>query len=285
MGGYSRFNHQRGIVTFLKMLFVFMLVLALAGCGETSVFEGIGDDGSLEARQTAAQWALDKGDCNTSVTLFNTLQLEDPNNIDRKLDLSAAYLCQSGFSVQGLLDVVGDFSQNKEGTKDNLFLKITKQVSTLIPDATVWKGNVCKSKFLLGEVTQATWPCASTGDLTKNGKDAGYILTIVNLADATLTIADALNTVAGIAVCTTNSTAASGCTLTTGDLLSVANSLLSAQRSVAVATGIGSDLSGTIENLVSNINNTSGNDGTATLTNSEVLNYFCLLYTSPSPRD
>ena len=252
-----------------KTLSVLILVAFFAGCG---------DDKSPESRQAEAQRALDKGECETAVSLFDTLQKEDLNNVDRRLDLSAAYLCRAGFSIQGLLKVVADFSKStdKEGAKDALFKNITEQVSAIVPDTGLWRDSVCKSKALLGELngTSTQWPCASKSDpVTKkvllfgpNNPDAGYILSIVNLADATLTVADALNAISGIATCA--STASCGA-LTSEDLLAIANSLLSAQQSISTATGTGGELSDTTGNLVFN----ADTDQSGALTDSEVLNY------------
>jgi hypothetical protein len=245
-------------------------------------FAGCGDENSPEARRAAAQRALDKGECATAVSLFDTLQKEEPSRVDLRLDLSAAYLCQAGFSVQGLLKVVTDFSKDKEGTKNTLFKNITDQVSTLIPDTALWRANVCNSKALLGDVNQTTWPCASKGKSLntvtyfKNDPDAGYILSIVNLADATLTVADAFSIASNITNCagstTATSTTHSAC-LTTNDILSIVSSLIAAQQSVAAATGTGGELAQTTDNLLFNAN--GGKEVTANdpLEDEEVLNY------------
>ena len=259
-----------------------MLAAALAGCGETSVLEGLGHESSPEASRAEARRALDKGECAKAVSLFDTLQKEESNNVDLRLDLSAAYLCQAGFSVQGLLKVVSDFSKDKEGTKNTLFKNITDQVSTLIPDTDLWRANVCNSKALLGEVNQKTWPCASKGtsmntvSYFQNDPDAGYILSIVNLADATLTVADALNVVSGIADCASSgaatSTKVTTC-LTTNDILSIVSSLLAAQQSSAAVTGTSGGLSETTDNLIFNANGGKNVTTEDPLKDEEVLNY------------
>ncbi|HLG23115.1 MAG TPA: hypothetical protein VI382_09885, partial [Candidatus Manganitrophaceae bacterium] len=119
--------------TFFQAGFLFLLACFLGGCGDSNFFESLADDNSLEARREKAQQALDKGDCDTAVALFTDIQQGDPTNVDRRLDLSAAYLCRAGFSVPGLIRVAADFDPAAGGV-NGVFQKITAQVSTLIPD-------------------------------------------------------------------------------------------------------------------------------------------------------
>ena len=268
---------------------LFLVPFILTGCGG-SLYEGLGDDKSPEARRMEAQRALDKGDCAAAVALFEPLQAESLQDINHRLDLAAAYLCQAGFSVQGLLKVVSDFSKDKAGTKNSLFKNITEQVSAIVPDKKLWQANVCQGKALLGMVQVDSkpdeWPCTSATDpqskniiFFQNSRDTGYILTIVNLADATLTIVDAINTLNGVATCVKQTGVInSGCEFTTTDLLSIASALLSAQQSVNAATGQGttdcsktqtSDISATTYNVICSAD--TSKDGV--LKEDEVLNY------------
>jgi len=258
-------------IVWRNMMLAVVMAVSLFGCG---------DENSQEARKIAAQQALDKGECGKAVTLFEALQKEDVNSVDLRLDLSAAYLCQAGFSVQGLLKVVSDFttSTDKPAAKNSLFKTVTDQAATLIPDTALWQANVCRSKELLGtlqeDIDNTTWPCASKTEKDASGKekaivfnndlDAGYILTIVNLADATLTVVDALNTVAGVIGCVSSGTATSTCQFTKDDLVSIANSLLAAQQAIT-----GGELFEVTGNLLFN----AETDGQKGLSNAEVLNY------------
>ncbi len=283
----------------------FSVLLLLAGCAEESLFEGIADDQSPQAKRERAQEALDKSDCQTAITLFTELQAEDPNNVGSRLDLSGAYLCQSGFSVQGFLKVASDFQSTqdtatstdaKEAASDTLFKKITEQVSALIPDTVVWQANVCKSKELLGTLKddgKPAWPCSSatktvngvvTADFFKDNKDAGYLLSIINLADATLTVTDALNALNGVAQCAQTSAQAGQlkCQLTVDDLLTVVDSLKFSQQSITAATGVGGELFTPIDNIIFSADQTGNGDGN--LNQGEVLNYLIdqKLITNPS---
>lgn len=255
-------------------------ILLLAGCA---------DDNTPEAKRVAAQKALDKGDCQTAITLFSELQAGDSESVARRLDLSAAYLCQAGFSVQGFLKVVANSNGGEIGTS-TLLADITEQVSTLIPNTEIWQANVCKSKALLGEVDKTTWPCrslskvgTSTPSFFKDDKDAGYILSIVNLADTVLTITDVLNVVQGIAECVQQEGVQTGqitCNITTDDLFAVVNSLLFAKDAAVAATGQGGgELSGTIDSLVS----AADLDDNKELSNAEVLNYLVTQGTLKDP--
>ncbi len=276
----------------LAKVFFFLVLTLLTGCGD-SLLEGLGNKNSTQSRQEEAQRALDKGECTKAVLLFDSLHKEDPNNMKLRLDLSAAYLCQAGFSVQGFLNVAAEFSKDKQGTEATVFKKITEQTA-IIPDTALWKASVCHSKDLLGDIVpdgDAKWPCTSASEgtgptkriiFTNNDKDAGYILTIVNLADATLTVVDVFNTINGAIDCTQASLTAQTdtCQFTVDDLLSIGNSLLSAQQSIAAATGQTAtscnqnqteEVSQTTYNMFCSADNTGNKNGT--LEKDEVLNY------------
>jgi hypothetical protein len=269
-----------------KALF-FLVLIFLTGCGD-SLLEGLGNKDSTQSRQEEAQHALDKGECAKAVPLFDSLHKEDPNNMELRLDLSAAYLCQAGFSVQGFLKVAAESSKDQQGAESTVFKKIT---DTLIPDKATWKEGVCQSKALLGKVQpdgNPAWPCYSAMDSAKNviffneNKDAGYILTIVNLADATLTVVDVFNTINSAIDCAKAeaTTQTDTCHFTVDDLLSIGNSLLSAQRSITAATGEKAtscsqnqteEVSQTTYNMVCSADGTGNNNGE--LERDEVLNY------------
>ncbi len=250
--------------------------LFLTGCGDTSLFKAIADDNSLAAKKQSAQEALDRSDCQTAINLFTELQANDPNNVAPRLDLSAARLCAAGFSVRGFLDIAATFNTNNANT-DPLFKKLIDQNTTVIPNADIWKTNVCESKGLLGKVTSATWPCSSvippsgtTPFFFNNDKDAGYLLSIVNIVDATLTVSNILSTFNSIQQCILTNTPDKKNCFTPTDLSTVVESLVSAQQSITASTGT-TGVSQTINNIL-----TSANTDGGSLSSAEVLNYLVI---------
>ncbi len=256
------------MISFIKInyfrLFFLSSLFLLTGCGE-SVLKSLENDQTLQAKQEAAQVALDQGDCQTAIDLFWELQTNDPENLNHRIDLSGAYLCQAGFSTKGFLKVASDFlSTQATGTKAEqeaaearLFKRLIENGSGVIPDEMIWKSNLCKSKALLGTVTNPVWPCPSATEngvpsFFHNNADAGFFLGIVNLADVTLTLADALNTI------------------TANDLSSAIQALIFAQQSTATVTGTKDQgLLRTINNIVA----ASDTNGDGRLNNEEMLNY------------
>ncbi len=252
-------------------------VLLLSGCGDhNNLFGSLADDNSKQAKLEEAQQALDKGDCQTAIDGFTDVFNSDPGDTGVRINLSAAYLCKAGFSVTGLLKVAADFNSSSSGaaTSDDLFQRITAQVSALIPDTAVWKASVCEAKKLLGgDPNQTTsWPCQSTqvgGTVAvyNNDPDAAFTLSIVNLVDAVLTVADVLDTLNGIAECVQSE--ATTCTLTGEQVLAIGNSLLASSDAIVAAVGLDSSVTDAIDNVV----NTVDADGNGQISDPELASY------------
>jgi hypothetical protein len=282
--------------TRIQTFAIFLLLATLLGCGDESLLEGVANDSSPEAKRIAAQQALDKSDCQPAIDLYSEVQASDPDGVASRINLSAAHLCAAGFSVRGFLDVAADFvtkqssgsTEQQTAAKDSVLKDLITNSSTLIPGGDEWKINVCKSKALLddiatndtGSITLKSWPCSSrTGNATstvsyRSNPDAGYLLSIIEVADATLTLSNALRAINGVIQCsqtatTTQTVDRSKCTFTTSDLITTAQSLLAARQSIVASTGDKGQLYRPIDNILFSAD-TSGN---GQLDDAEVLNY------------
>ena len=255
----------------------------LSGCGENNnFFNSLADKNSTQAKLEEAQYALDKGDCTTAINGFTSALNDNSGNVDTRIDLAAAYMCRAGFSVSGFVKVAADFDSAGTGMVNGLppFQAITAQVSSVIPNTTIWKGSVCTAKEALQNSVLGGWPCPVARDLVApndpivfgNDPDAGFILSIVNLIDATLVVADVLNTLNGLADCTDPM---NPCDLTAEDLVAIGTSLVdSADAIVAalVAEGLvaaDDEVAQTISDIVANMDTS----GEGTLGDQEIIDY------------
>jgi hypothetical protein len=97
---------------------ILILLIPLGGCGD-SVFEGISDDGSYEAKLEEARIALDDADYTKAIHLLEQLNAEDPNNQEVRQYLSNAYSGQGGLDTYAFLETIDDLEEEgKSGSID-----------------------------------------------------------------------------------------------------------------------------------------------------------------------
>lgn len=125
------------------------MVVGLSGCGDHNNFFGsLADDHSIEAKIQEAQIALDRGDCQTAINGFAAAYNHDPNNVDTRIKLAAAYACRAGFNVTELIRIGADFvSSGQDADQFNLFKAITDTAANLV--STTWDADTTTAVSLL----------------------------------------------------------------------------------------------------------------------------------------
>ena len=113
---------------------VLAMVVGLSGCGDHNNFFGsLADENSIEAKVQEAQIALDRGDCQTAINGFTAGFINDPNDVDMRIKLAAAYACRAGFNVTELIRVGADFvASGDTADQFNLFKAIADAAVNLV---------------------------------------------------------------------------------------------------------------------------------------------------------
>lgn len=105
--------------------------LALAGCGDSNVFDGKGDDDTRQSRKEAGVEALNQHSWDEAIAIFDDLY--DPAQPDPEVSkyLASAYLGKTGFNT---LDLVADIAaaQEEDGadTESIVYDSVTKLFDT-----------------------------------------------------------------------------------------------------------------------------------------------------------
>ncbi|MFZ5864068.1 MAG: hypothetical protein ACOYXR_14685 [Nitrospirota bacterium] len=226
----------------------------LLSCGDNNLLSGFADEESAEAKLAVAQSALDSGDCGTAVTLFEELQTADPTNVARRLDLSAAYLCAAGFDVTEFISVAAMFGSG-DVTSNQVFEQIADAALTSM--STTWPAEIASAETLLAADLSASPPLAYNDD-----DDAAFILALVEMVKAVLTVSDILNYVNGVVDCAATQGAIAGCDISTTNVSDIVDALNNASG-VLGGLGVSSEVQDSINTILFDINNEDGDAGNA----------------------
>lgn len=101
------------------------LGLALAGCGDSNVFEGQGDEDSTQAKKEAGLEALNDGDWAEAQKVFE--ELYDPAKPDSEIAkyLASAYVLEAGFDTLALVDEIAKAQDEGEDGESILYGSVT----------------------------------------------------------------------------------------------------------------------------------------------------------------
>jgi hypothetical protein len=173
------------------------MVMGLSGCGDhNNLFGSLADDSSIEAKIEEAQIALDKGDCQTAINGFTEAFNHDPNNIDTRVNLSAAYTCRAGFNVPSLIRVVADFTASGQTADQfNLFKAIAD--ATVKHVSETWDPDTTQAVSYL---TDPNLPVTGGCDPAPFGynPDAAFNQAIVSTVRAVMAVAKLQNAATGV---------------------------------------------------------------------------------------
>jgi hypothetical protein len=224
---------------------------AALGCGDSNLLSGLADEDSAQAQLEQAQAALDVGDCQTALTLFTEMQTAEPARVDRRLDLSAAYLCRSGFEVSALVAVAADFGANVV-LSTQVFQKIADEAVTSINP--LWPQDLDAAEALLSSNLGANLPTPFNNDA-----DARFNLAIVEAVRVVLTLTDILNFFSGVVDCAASqgSTAFANCQITAQNVLDIVNALQDADALLA-QSGVSSELGDLVNRVLTDLNAAGG---------------------------
>jgi len=105
------FMRVRTSKAFQSIVLLFLFAF-LVGCGDSNVFESLGDDSSREAKTEAALMAMDDGDYNSALSIL--LALNDSNPGDARLlqYLASAYSGLAGLDTLNLLKVIDKLDES-----------------------------------------------------------------------------------------------------------------------------------------------------------------------------
>jgi hypothetical protein len=102
-----------------------LLLLSLAGCGDSNILEGVGDKNSKEAQTEAALMAMDDGDYQTAIDLLTTLVQNHPGDAQLLQYLSSAYAGAAGLDTLNILEVIDTLDEaGQEGSIDMVGLTL-----------------------------------------------------------------------------------------------------------------------------------------------------------------
>jgi hypothetical protein len=156
------------------------------GCADNNLFSGLADDDSDQAKLEEAIKALDDGDCEKAIDLFAELQADDPERVDRRLNLSAAYLCQAGFNVAKMIEIAAELA-GQEITENELFQAIADRAVEIV--SPTWPEDTADAIEVLRDPdAQPTGLCPIVP--FKSDPDAAFNLSIAELVRATVAIVD-----------------------------------------------------------------------------------------------
>lgn len=96
----------------LGTILVTVAVLALAGCGDSSLFDSQSDSSGREAELEAGVVALDAGDWQTARTIFAAMDQSDPEVAKYH---ASTYLAEAGFNAIELLRELSKASDDADG--------------------------------------------------------------------------------------------------------------------------------------------------------------------------
>lgn len=103
----------------VPILSAILVALGLSACGDhNNLLGALADEDSRQAKMEEGQIALDRGDCPTAIERFTELFNEDPDDLDIRLNLAAAYACRAGFIVTDLIRVAADFISSDQTADD-----------------------------------------------------------------------------------------------------------------------------------------------------------------------
>lgn len=236
----------------MQLRWLIVISVLAIGCADNNLFSSLADDDSRQAKLEEAQQALDKGECQKAIDLFSELQADDPDSVDRRLDLSAAYMCQAGFNVTTFVSIAADVGSD-EIPEDELFKAIVDRAVEFISPS--WPDDLDKAEGFLSQ------PDVTPLMAYKNDADVGFSLAIVSLTKAALLVADILNFAEGVVSCieTAGSAAIEDCQITQDDALAVLNSLEDASGVLAAIPGVSPDVSDTVNTTLNDLDNIDGN--------------------------
>lgn len=230
--------------------------ILMAGCGDKNVLSGFSDDGSKQAKLEEAQKSLDKGECQNAVALFSELQTGEPTDINLRMSLSAAYMCQAGFDVVSLVAISADFTSGTV-SGNNLFQTILEKAVSSIKST--WPEDLDMSEGLLTDNPKASPPVAY-----QSNDDVAFNLAIVNMVKAILTVADILNYVNGIANCVAQAGSASftNCQITLQNVQDIVSSLEDS-NALLTTLGVSSGVADSVSTVLTDMNEASPSDDIA----------------------
>jgi len=236
-----------------------------SACGDANLLSGLAAEDSDQAKLEKAQAALDEGDCPTALTLFAELQASDSTRVDRRIDLTAAYLCRAGFDVQAFVEVAAEFGVNDVADTELFRSVATRTVATI---ASTWPEDLSAAEALLANDPTATPLTAFQGN-----DDAAFSLAIVQAVKAVLTVSDILNLVNGLVDCAASQGAAAfaNCQITAQNMAEIMDAL-ETSSDLLDAVGVSSEVRDTIATMVADINAVDG-DSTNAVTCADMTSY------------
>lgn len=89
-----------------------LVLMALAGCGDSNIFEGVGDKNSKQAQTEQALIAMDDGDYQTAINILTTLVQNNPGDAQLLQYLSSAYAGAAGLDTLNILTVINQLDSN-----------------------------------------------------------------------------------------------------------------------------------------------------------------------------
>jgi hypothetical protein len=172
------------------------------------------------------------------------------------MDLSAARMCNAGFSANTLASVAADFKAGAVAS-GQLFNKIADR--TIASLGTNWQTDVSNAKTLLAQDPSVHPPTAYNND-----PDAAFNLSVVVLIEGVLTVVDIMNFVNGAVDCVNNQgLITTNCQISAAtDAVTIINGLQDAS-SVLTSLGLASSVVDSVNTVLTDLKAVDGNSANA----------------------
>lgn len=223
------------------------IAFGLTGCGDHNNFFGsLADDHSIQAKIQDGQTALDRGDCQGAIDNFTDVYNHDPNDVKSRINLAAAYMCRTGFSVTEFIAIAADMATSGSGvTSQNVFKNVASNAVTVL---------------------NADWPADTDTAINlltpyQTDTDVAFNLAIYEMIRAVMTVADILNLVNGVVDCAANqgSSDFTNCGMTAQNVTDIVNALQDSSN-LLTSVGLTPDVTNTVNTIFTDMNSASTGD-------------------------